>query len=74
MVENPATISLEQSLVRKLPGDLIRGHGELADRTREFDWERTPVGAIDRWPEVLLNTVNLILAHSIPCSFGGVKD
>ncbi|HEV2619005.1 MAG TPA: ATP-binding protein, partial [Acidobacteriaceae bacterium] len=31
-----------------------------------FDWSRTPVGAIAEWPEVVLTTVNMILASRNP--------
>jgi signal transduction histidine kinase len=42
------------------------GIGEMADLTRTFDWSQTSVGPIDRWPEVLLNTVNTLLNSRHP--------
>ena len=42
------------------------GIGEMADRTRAFDWSQTSIGPIDRWPEVLLNTVNTLLNSRHP--------
>jgi signal transduction histidine kinase len=42
------------------------GIGEMADRTRAFDWSRTSIGPIDRWPEVLLNSVNTLLNSRHP--------
>lgn len=44
----------------------IRGIGEMADLTRAFDWSRTSLGPIDRWPEVLLNLVNTLLNSRHP--------
>jgi PAS domain S-box-containing protein len=44
----------------------IFGSGEMADRTRGFDWSRTPVGPVDLWPETLLITVNMLLASRHP--------
>jgi signal transduction histidine kinase len=44
----------------------IFGHGEMADLTRAFDWSKTPVGAIEDWPDTLLITVNTILASRHP--------
>lgn len=42
------------------------GVGEMADRTRAFDWSQTSLGPVDRWPEVLLNTVNTLLNSRHP--------
>jgi signal transduction histidine kinase len=42
------------------------GFGEMANLTRGFDWSRTAVGPIDRWPEVLRNTVNTLLNSRHP--------
>ena len=44
----------------------IHGSGEMADRTRAFDWSRTPVGPIEQWPEALLITVNTMLGSRHP--------
>src|ERR1700738_2927634 len=44
----------------------IFGSGEMADRTRAFDWSRTPVGPIALWPETLLTLVNTILRSRHP--------
>lgn len=38
----------------------------MAERARRFDWSRTPVGGIEKWPEILLNTVNTLLACRQP--------
>jgi signal transduction histidine kinase len=38
----------------------------MADRTRAFDWGRTPVGPIEKWPEALLITVNTMLGSRHP--------
>ncbi len=50
----------------KKPSDLIHGTGELADLTRSYDWSNSSVGPVSRWPEVLLNTLNLMLAAPHP--------
>jgi signal transduction histidine kinase len=44
----------------------VFGTGEMADRTRAFDWSRTPVGAIENWPDALLITVNTLLGSRHP--------
>ena len=38
----------------------------MAELTREFDWAKTPVGPIETWPNILLTTVNLLLATRHP--------
>jgi PAS domain S-box-containing protein len=44
----------------------IYGDGEMAELTRNFDWSKTPLGPIDSWPDVLLTTVNMLLATRHP--------
>jgi signal transduction histidine kinase len=58
MTDVPAPIDAGKSL--------IHGIGEMADRTRAFDWSRSSLGPIERWPEALLTTVNTILASRNP--------
>lgn len=38
----------------------------MADRIRSFDWSTTPIGPITEWEDVLLTTVNTILASRHP--------
>jgi PAS domain S-box-containing protein len=49
-----------------MPLSPIHGAGEMADRTRAFDWSRTSVGPIQHWPEALLITVNTLLGSRHP--------
>jgi len=44
----------------------IVSSGEMADRTREFDWANTSLGPIESWPDELITTVNLLLASRYP--------
>ena len=44
----------------------IFGSGEMADRTRGFDWSQTSVGPIEHWPEALLISVNTLLCSRHP--------
>jgi PAS domain S-box-containing protein len=44
----------------------IVGWGEMADRTRAFDWDRSPLGPVATWPESLLTAVNLMLVCPQP--------
>lgn len=56
------------------PRSPILGSGEMADRTRAFDWSRTPVGPVDHWPEALLITVNTLLSSRHPMFLWWGKD
>jgi signal transduction histidine kinase len=38
----------------------------MADRIRAYDWASTPVGPIEQWEDILLTTVNLMLASRHP--------
>jgi hypothetical protein len=44
----------------------IFGAGEMADRTRGFDWSQSAVGPVDQWPETLLIMVNTLLSSRHP--------
>lgn len=48
------------------PNSYIYAKGEMADRTRIFDWSATSAGSINNWPAPLLTTVNLLLDSSFP--------
>jgi PAS domain S-box-containing protein len=38
----------------------------MASLTRDFDWGKTPLGSVTEWPNVLLITVNTLLASRQP--------
>src|ERR1700728_620018 len=44
----------------------IIGNSDLTNRIRAHDWAATPLGAIDRWSETLIATVNLMLHSPFP--------
>lgn len=47
-------------------GSRIYGTGEMAERTRAFDWSATSIGPIEQWPDTLVITVNTLLASRQP--------
>jgi len=61
----PAEDVASQSHI-SVPQSRILGTGEMADRTRSFDWSKTPIGPIEQWPDVLLVLVNTLLATRHP--------
>ena len=58
--------SVEREVAVAHASSRIFGTGEMADRTRAFDWSKTPVGPIEQWPDTLLITVNTLLASRFP--------
>ncbi|OKH44894.1 histidine kinase [Calothrix sp. HK-06] len=42
------------------------GQGEMRARMRAFDWDSTPVGAVDTWSQSLKSTVKTLLASRYP--------
>ncbi len=44
---------------------LVHGAGEMAELIRRWNWEATPLGALEAWPEELLAIVNMVLSSPI---------
>jgi signal transduction histidine kinase len=44
----------------------LNASGEMAERTRAFDWSSTSVGSIDRWPQSLRTSVSILLRSRFP--------
>ena len=41
--------------------ECFAGNGEMAARMQSFDWSKTPVGPVERWPQSLKTTVRIML-------------
>ncbi|MFL6608046.1 MAG: response regulator [Pseudomonas sp.] len=46
--------------------DWLQSYGEMAERVRSHDWEGTPLGLPEQWPDVLKTTVALSMASHFP--------
>jgi PAS domain S-box-containing protein len=44
----------------------LTGGGEMGERTRQYDWAKTPVGSPDGWPKSLRSTVATLLSSRFP--------
>jgi signal transduction histidine kinase len=44
----------------------LNASGEMAERTRAFDWGSTSVGPFDRWPQSLRTSVSILLRSRFP--------
>ena len=51
-----------------LASSLIHGDSEMAELIRSHDWQATPVGPVERWPNSLRSAVNLMLGCGFPTS------
>ncbi len=65
MASFPQQASESQSRNDRSP-NRIYASGEMADRTRAFDWSKSHLGPMERWPEALVVTVNNLLATKHP--------
>jgi signal transduction histidine kinase/CheY-like chemotaxis protein len=45
-----------------LPPGWVRGGGALGQLVRAFDWSKTPLGVIEKWPQSLKTVVRTLLA------------
>src|SRR5579862_8349077 len=63
LFEEPASTATETARHdgTATPG-FVRGGGALGQLVREFDWAKTPLGAIDTWPQSLKTVVRVLLA------------
>ncbi|MGD1024620.1 MAG: response regulator [Candidatus Sulfotelmatobacter sp.] len=63
LFENPAskTVAGTRQEAALTPG-WVRGGGALGQLVREFDWTKTPLGAIEKWPQSLNTVVRVLLA------------
>jgi PAS domain S-box-containing protein len=58
---------------RKIPTFLLGG-GEMGERIRNFDWESTPLGNPNNWPQSLKTCVRIMLTSRQPIWIGWGKD
>jgi hypothetical protein len=56
----------DRSLVETGSLRFMEGGGEMEERSREFNWEATPLGPLEGWPQALKTLVNLMLASKQP--------
>jgi PAS domain S-box-containing protein len=51
---------------KKSSCSFLQGGGEMGERTREFNWDLTPLGTPEQWPQSLRTTVAMILSSRFP--------
>lgn len=50
--------------------EFLAGAGEMGQLIREYNWSQTPLGPIERWPQILKTSVSLILNSQHPMWVG----
>src|SRR5581483_1864540 len=60
--DDPTTEPLQASLLRSV----FPGTSEMARRMRAFDWQGTPLGPVESWPQSLKTSVSICLASRFP--------
>ena len=62
LFENPEPNTVEGNREEiALTSGWVRGGGALGKLVREFDWTKTPLGAIEEWPQSLKTVVRVLL-------------
>jgi hypothetical protein len=63
---------MEQRYIAVGKGSLrfLDGGGEMGQRIRAFNWNLTPIGPPEDWPQALKTLVNLFLASKQPMFLG----
>jgi PAS domain S-box-containing protein len=51
---------------KPLAADWLLGGGKMGELIRSMDWSKTPLGALDTWPQSLRTTTSLCLASNFP--------
>jgi len=61
LFDNPASKTEGTREETALPPGWVRGGGALGQLVRTFDWSKTPLGAIEEWPQSLKTVVRTLL-------------
>ena len=61
LFENPASETKGRKAETALTPGWVRGGGALGQLVGEFDWTKTPLGAIEKWPQSLKTVVRTLL-------------
>ncbi len=63
---NPNRMSRAPQTSRAGSSSRIIGSGEMAAMIRAFDWDKSPLGPVATWSDILVTTVNVLLASRHP--------
>jgi CheY-like chemotaxis protein len=69
-VPGPSSAPAQPTASQSATGAWLAGGGRLGQLIREYDWSKTPLGALDHWPQSLRTSVNLMLNSRHPMWIG----
>jgi signal transduction histidine kinase/DNA-binding response OmpR family regulator len=52
----------------------LAGGGEMGELMRSIDWSKTPVGAVERWPQSLRTALSILLESGFPMYIAWGKE
>ena len=55
---------------RSSASTIFAGGGEMGERIRNFDWSKTSLGPLERWPQSLVTSLQIMLASRQPIWVG----
>src|SRR4051812_7114506 len=62
----PAWMQLGARTASASAADVLAGGGEMGALMRSIDWSRTPVGAVESWPQSLRTAISILLETGFP--------
>jgi signal transduction histidine kinase/DNA-binding NarL/FixJ family response regulator len=54
--------------------EFLLGGGEMGQRIREYDWSKSPLGPVEKWPQSLRTCVRIMLTSRQPIWIGWGKN
>jgi PAS domain S-box-containing protein len=60
--------------MKALAENIFSGSSEMAQRMREFDWAKTPLGPVETWPQSLITAVGIMLTSRQPIWLGWGRE
>ncbi|HEY1482137.1 MAG TPA: response regulator transcription factor, partial [Candidatus Acidoferrum sp.] len=67
---SPSSAPAQPTASQGPAGGWLAGGGGLGQLIREYDWSKTPLGALDHWPQSLRTSISLMLNSRHPMWIG----
>ena len=63
-----------ESIATSRASTVLAGGNEMGELMRSYDWSRSPVGPVDRWPQSLRTAVSILLDSRYPMYIAWGED
>ncbi|MGB8323131.1 MAG: response regulator, partial [Candidatus Acidiferrum sp.] len=67
---SPSSAPTQRTASQSAAGSWLAGGGGLGQLIGEYDWSKTPLGALDHWPQSLRTSISLMLNSRHPMWIG----